>query len=237
MPHIIVVGSSNTDLIVRAERLPRPGETVLGGDLITAAGGKGANQAVAAARLSAAVTFVARVGRDLFGRQALDNFQREGLNIQYVVQDANAPSGVALIVVGQDGQNLIAVAPGANRRLTPADVEAARSAVTSAQVELLQLESPIETVEAAARIGRAAGLRIILNPAPAQSLSTQLMSLIDILTPNETEAGLLTGEQTLEAAARVLLQQGVRVVIITLGEAGALVATSEQIRRVPGFRV
>src|SRR5574341_1630641 len=163
-PRLVVVGSSNTDLIVRSDRLPQPGETVLGGDLITAPGGKGANQAVAAARLGAAVTFVARVGQDMFGEAALESFRREGLDTRYVLQDAAAPSGVALIVVSLDGQNLIAVAPGANGRLTPDDVAAARTAFAQAQVVLLQLETPIETVLAAAQAGRAAGVTVVLNP-------------------------------------------------------------------------
>jgi ribokinase len=237
-PRLLVVGSSNTDLIVRADRLPGPGETVLGGDLITAPGGKGANQAVAAARLGAAVTFVARVGQDMFGQTALDNFHREGLDTRYVMQDATAPSGVALIVVGPSGQNLIAVAPGANSRLTPQDVEAARPAFAEASVVILQLETPLETVRAAAHLGRAAGALVILNPAPAQPLPAELYAAVDLLTPNETEAALLTGESTPEAAAAVFLKQGVRTVIINLGEAGALLATqSDPMRRIPGFHV
>ncbi len=239
-PHLVVVGSSNTDLIVRADRLPAPGETVLGSDLVMAAGGKGANQAVAAARLGAWVTFVARLGKDSFGEAALQTFRREGLETRYVTQDAEAPSGVALIVVGPGGQYLIAVAPGANRRLAPADVEAAQPAFAQADGLLLQLETPIETVLVAARLGRAAGLTVILNPAPApaQPLPTELYSAADLLTPNETEAMLLTGERTPEAAAAVLLEWGVKTVIVTLGEAGALVATSpDHIRPVAGFQV
>lgn len=237
---LVVVGSSNTDLIVRSDRLPRPGETVLGGDLITAPGGKGANQAVAAARLGAAVTFVARVGRDMFGEAALENFQREGLDTRYVIRDATAPSGVALIVVGLDGQNLIAVAPGANGRLTPDDIAAARPAIAEAKVVLLQLETPIDTVLAAAQAGRAAGVIVVLNPAPAptQPLPPALVAAVDILSPNETEASLLTGEPTPEAAAAALLKRGVKTVIVTLGEAGALITSqSEPARRVPGFQV
>ncbi len=237
-PRLLVVGSSNTDLIVRADRLPGPGETVLGGDLITAPGGKGANQAVAAARLGAAVTFVARVGQDMFGQAALDNFRREGLDTRYLIQDAEAPSGVALIVVGANGQNLIAVAPGANSRLTPQDVEAARPAFAETDLVILQLETPVETVLAAAQAGQAAGALVILNPAPAQPLPAELYAAVDLLTPNETEAALLTGESTPEAAAAVFLKQGVRTVIITLGEAGALLATqSDPMRRIPGFHV
>jgi ribokinase len=236
-PSVLVVGSSNTDLIVRVPRLPAPGETVLGSDLATAAGGKGANQAVAAARLGARVTFVARVGADAYGRAALAQFQREGLDTRFVTTDSEAPSGAALIVVGPNGQNQIAVAPGANLRLTPADVEAARPAFEQGRVLLLQLESPVETVLAAARLGRAHGLTVILNPAPAQALPDELYSLSDVLTPNEREAGQLTGEQSPEDAASVLLDRGAGSVIVTLGEAGALLATREALHRVPGFPV
>ncbi len=239
-PHIVVVGSSNTDMLVQADRLPLPGETVLGGDLVIAPGGKGANQAVAATRLGANVTFIARVGQDMFGQEAVSNFRREGLDIHYLVQDPQAPSGVALIVVGPGGQNIIAVAPGANRRLTPADVEAAKPAFAQARAVLLQLEVPIETVWAAAQAGRAAGATVILNPAPAPSrpLSSELFAAVDIVTPNETEAAALTGQSTPERAAQALLQWGVRVVIVTLGAEGALVATgSDRMQRIPGFRV
>jgi ribokinase len=237
-PSLVVVGSSNTDMVVPAARLPTPGETVLGGDLVMAPGGKGANQAVAAARLGAEVTFVARVGDDMFGRAALDNFQREALKTHYVFRDASAPSGVALIVVGPNGQNLIAVAPGANARLSLADIEAAAPALAQARIVLLQLETPLETVLAAARAGRAAGSAVILNPAPAQRLPADLLRTVNLITPNETEAALLTGRETPEAAAAALLAQGPETVIVTLGEAGVLVATApDQMRRAPGFRV
>lgn len=237
MSNIVVVGSSNTDLIVRAERLPRPGETVLGGEFFTAAGGKGANQAVAAARLGVATTLVARLGADAYGQAALTNFQQDGVNVRYIKLDEGAPSGVALIVVDVAGHNLITVAPGANARLTPEDVEAARLAFSEAHVLLLQLETPLETVLAAARLGRALGLTVILNPAPAQALPPEIYTLVDILTPNETEAQVLTGENEPEKAAQRLLAWGVKTVIITLGSAGALYAIPNQIERVPSFSV
>jgi ribokinase len=239
-PRVIVVGSSNTDMIVRAARLPLPGETVLGGDLTTAAGGKGANQAVAAARLGAHVTFVGRIGQDMFGQQTLAAFQREGLNLEYLHQDADTPSGVALIVVGPGGQNIIAVAPGANRNLSTADVTAAQPAIAQARVMVLQLEIPITTVLAAALAARKAGLTVILNPAPAEALPTPLYEAVDVLTPNEHEAALLTGmsPDQPEAAAAALLGRQVGTVIVTLGEAGVVVARrGEPPRRLPGFRV
>jgi ribokinase len=237
-----VVGSSNTDLIVRTGRLPLPGETVLGGDLVTAAGGKGANQAVAASRLGAAVSFVGRVGKDMFGEQARQHLAEEGLDLGYLVEDPEAPSGVALIVVGPRGQNIIAVAPGANHRLTPADVQAAEPVFRPADVILLQLETPLETVEAAARLGhdpsREKPALVILNPAPAQPLPAALLGQVDILTPNEHEAALLTGETDPEKAAAALLHQGVKTVVITLGEAGALLATSRSAMvRIPAYPV
>jgi ribokinase len=237
---VIVVGSSNTDMIVRADRLPMPGETVLGGDLTTAAGGKGANQAVAAARVGAHVTFVARVGDDMFGQQTLAALRSEGLDLAHVQQEAGTPSGVALIVVGPGGQNIIAVAPGANRNLTPADVLAAQPAIAQARVMVLQLEIPIHTVLAAALAARQAGLIVLLNPAPAEALPAALYEAVDILTPNEHEAAQLTGvaPDEPEAAAAALLARGVGVVIVTLGEAGVVLARRGQLpRRVPAFRV
>lgn len=239
-PRIVVVGSANTDLVVQVDRLPTPGETVLGGDLITTQGGKGANQAVAAARLGAEVTFVARIGGDAFGGETLEALRREGLDVRYVAQDPEAPSGVAMIVVGPGGQNLIAVAPGANRRLSGADVEASRAAFEGAGVVLIELETPVEAGLVAARLGREARATVILNPAPAPSvpLPDALFEAVDILTPNETEAAVLSGETSPERAAEVLLGRGVETVIVTLGEAGALVATrSDPAQRAPGFRV
>jgi len=237
---VIVVGSSNTDMIVRAGRLPLPGETVLGGDLTTAAGGKGANQAVAAARLGAPVTLVARLGSDMFGQQTLTAFRREGLDLTYVQQDAGTPSGVALIVVGPGGQNIIAVAPGANRNLTAVDVAAAQPAIAQARVMLLQLEIPQSTVLAASLAGRVAGAIVVLNPAPADVLPSALYEAVDILTPNESEAAMLAGlpPDQPEAAATALLARGVGVVIVTLGPAGVLVAQrGKATRHFDGFRV
>jgi ribokinase len=193
-PRIVVVGSSNTDLIAQVPRLPQVGETLLGGTFSVAPGGKGANQAVAAARLGAAVTFVARVGTDDFGTQALRNLEREGLDTRFILRDDAAPSGVALIFVGAEGENMIVVASGANARLTPADVDRAAEAIAAADVLLLQLETPLETVLHAAACAAAAGTRVLLNPAPAQPLPAELLQHVSILTPNETEAQLLTGE-------------------------------------------
>lgn len=235
---IVVCGSHNTDLVVQAPRLPGPGETVLGGDLVTAQGGKGANQAVAAARLGAAVTFVARLGCDAFGDAAAAALAAEGLNLAYLGRDDAAPSGVGLIVVGPGGQNQIAVAPGANLRLTPAHVAEAAPAFAAARVVLLQLENPLETVLAAARAGHDHGATVILNPAPAQPLPEAVWPLVDVLTPNETEAGLLAGVAEPAEAATRLLARGPATVLVTLGAAGVLVAQAGQpTQHLPAFKV
>jgi len=241
-PSIIVVGSSNTDMIIRVPHLPRPGETVLGGQFLTAAGGKGANQAVAAARAGGAVTFLARVGQDLFGDQAIRGFIADGINVDQVKQDRSSPSGVALIFVAQKGQNSIAVALGANALLSTGDVRRARAAFRKAHVLLTQLETPLPTVLAACRLARAHGLTVILNPAPARPLSAALLKLVTILTPNESEAEVLTGIRvtsrcTAARAAQTLLRRGVQTVIITLGEQGAFVATADTAELIPAFRV
>jgi len=239
---VVVVGSSNTDMILRVGHVPRPGETLLGGEFSTAPGGKGANQAVAAARAGGRVALVARLGRDSLGDAALAGFRREGMDVSRVVRDGARPSGVALIFVGADGENSIGVAGGANQRLSPGDVAAAGRLIGRARVVLLQLETPLETVKAAARLARRAGADVILNPAPALALPDALLRQVSLLTPNETEASLLTGVRVTGApsaarAARALLARGVRTVIVTLGAKGALVATRDGARVVPGFRV
>jgi ribokinase len=241
-PRILVVGSSNTDMIIKLDRIPRPGETILGGAFVTAAGGKGANQAVGAARAGGQVTFIARVGRDMFGDQAVAGFVKDGINVDYVTRDKTNPSGVALIFVAKDGENSIAVAGGANAKLSPADVRKAKAAFAGASVLVMQLETPLETVQAAADLAAKAGVRVIVNPAPAQPLPDKLLNRVSILTPNETEAELLTGiavkdDVSAAAAATKLRARGVRTVIITLGARGAFVATESGEQLVPGFKV
>jgi ribokinase len=207
-----------------------------------AAGGKGANQAVAAARAGGAVTFVAKVGGDVFGAQAVEGFKKDKINVQYVFKDKQAASGVALIFVAKDGENSIAVASGSNGRLMPGDLKKARAAISSAATLVMQLETPMETVRAAAEIAAKKGVRVILNPAPARKIDGALLKLITIITPNETEAELLTGiavknEADASKAAAALLAKGVQTVIITLGARGAFVASSELYQLVPGFKV
>ena len=240
MLKIAVVGSSNTDMVVRVPHMPVPGETVLGGEFVMASGGKGANQAVAAARLGAEVTLVARVGADVFGERALAGFQQEGIITRHVTVDREAASGVALIFVDSAGENSIGVAPGANACLSPDDVQEARGAIEEGDVLLLQLEVPVETVLAAAKVAHQAGVRVILNPAPAPPnlLPTELLELVDIITPNESEAALLTGTQgSTEPAARRLTEQGAGAVIVTLGARGALIVTLDTQELVPAFSV
>ncbi|GAB4027797.1 ribokinase [Spirosoma koreense] len=231
MPNqILVIGSSNTDMVVKTDKLPAPGETVLGGTFLMNPGGKGANQAVAAARLGGQVTFVAKVGDDIFGQQAVEGFRREGIDTANIVMDTDHPSGVALINVDASGENCITVAPGANAHLKPAETEAALQAGGPGALVLLQLEIPLPTVEYVARQAAARGLRVILNPAPAQSLPAALLPHLFLITPNETEAELLTGIRvadlaTAEQAAQKLYTAGVTNVVITLGSKGAYLYT------------
>jgi len=240
---IVVVGSSNTDMVVRVPRIPGPGETVIGGDFVMAAGGKGANQAVACARAGARVSLVARVGDDDFGRRALASFCDAGVNTDCVVTDDAAPSGVALIFLDQVGENTIAVAAGANMRLTPADVEAAGEVIETADCLLLQLEVPLDAVHRAVEIAYAAGTLVLLDPAPAPAaaLPTDLLAHVDVLTPNRSEAGVLVGHEVDSVddacrAAEELRRKGPGRVVITLGRQGSL-ACEDQCVQVPGLDV
>ena len=240
--HVTVVGSLNMDLITRAPHIPEPGETIIGTDFRTAPGGKGANQAVAAARLGAKVAMVGRVGNDAFAVELLDTLSTADVDHRFVVRDPEAATGVALIVVEDTGQNSIVVASGANMRLAPADVEAAEAAISSADVLLLQLESPLETVTRAAELAHAHGVQVILNPAPTRPLPAALLALVDVLIPNESETALLTGlpvgsDAEAEAASAALRSMGVGTVILTLGERGAMFALEGEAGLVSAFTV
>jgi len=229
-------------MIIQAVRIPRPGETILGGQFSMAAGGKGANQAVAAARAGGRVTFIARVGRDMFGEQAIKGFVEDGIDVQHVLRDPQAASGVALIFVAADGENSIGVASGANGRLSPEDVRRAADVISSADVVIMQLETPLETVRAAAELAAGESVRVILNPAPAQPLKDDLLKLVSVLTPNESEAELLTGikvdsEAKAGQAAQALRDKGIEMVIITLGARGVFVSSPGMVGMVPGFEV
>ncbi len=239
---IVVVGSSNTDMIIKMPRIPLPGETISGGKFSMAAGGKGANQAVAAARAGAQVTLIARVGADLFGETAIENFEADGINVNCVLKDDEAPSGTALIFVGEDGENSIGVAQGANGRLSKADIEKFRDIIASADMLVMQLETPMESVTAAAEIAAAQGVRVILNPAPATPVPAEVLQHVDILTPNEHEARVLTGlevrdEVSAANAAHILMKQGVDTVLVTLGAQGAFAASKTFNGMVKGFAV
>ncbi|MEZ4767806.1 MAG: ribokinase [Caldilineales bacterium] len=229
MAKIVVVGSFNMDLVVRLPAIPRPGETLLGGVFATYPGGKGSNQAVAAARLGGEVTMIGRVGADAFGDQLLAMARAEGIDTRFVGVDPETATGVALIEVDDQGQNSIAVASGANFTLTAANVAGAFAHIDQIDLLVMPLETPLDTIVTAASLARQAGALVLLNPAPAQHLSPELLRQVDVLIPNEYEAALMTGGeirslQDAEAAAARLLGSGPGSVIITLGSQGALIA-------------
>ena len=239
---ILVVGSTNTDMVVKTAHLPRPGETVLGGTFLMNAGGKGANQAVAAARLGAQVTFVCKTGNDIFGQQSRQLFADEGIDTTYVFSDAEHPSGVALITVDAQAENCIVVASGANAYLLPDDLATAADAIEQSDMVLMQLEIPMETIEYVANIAHAKGKTVILNPAPAQPLSKSLLQCVHILTPNETEASMISGVPVTDTAsaceaARAICAMGVKTVIVTLGAKGALIYTDAFQKEIPVEKV
>ena len=237
MPDILVVGSLNTDLVVRTPRFPQPGETISGEDLQVIPGGKGANQAVAAARLGASVSMLGRVGKDNFGDLLLNNLKSNQVDSQLVQRD-EASTGTAIIVVDSNGQNSIVLSAGANGKVTSADI----GSVLDHKLLLLQLEIPLETVLSAAQRAHENGLRVILNPAPAQQILAALISLADFIIPNETELSLLTGLpvndiNSAEEAARKLLDKGAQNLSVTLGSKGALIVTPAQVTHVDAYTV
>ncbi len=241
-PRICVVGSSMIDLISKVPRLPQLGETLVGRSFHLGYGGKGANQAVMAAKLGAHVTMVNRVGRDVFGEGTLKNYREQGIDTTYVLFDESRFSGVAPIFVDDRAQNFIVIVPGANGGLSPADAQNAKAVILDANILICQLEIPLETTLEAFRIAKSGNVRTILNPAPAAPLPDELLQLTDICAPNETETELLTGQsvKTLaeaEAAARKLLARGPKTVILTLGERGALLVDKDTVEAVPSLQV
>ena len=239
---ILVVGSTNTDMVVKTDHLPRPGETVLGGTFLMNPGGKGANQAVAAARLGAEVTFVCKTGNDLFGVTTRQQLAEEGIDTSFVFTDPHEPSGVALIAVDNRAENTIVVASGANANLLPLDINKALTAIDACDLVLMQLETPMPTIEYVASLAAERGKRVVLNPAPAATLSEQLLKNLYLITPNETEAELITGipvrdERSAEQAARTIHRAGVRHVIVTLGKMGALLCEGGRCEVIPAYRV
>jgi len=236
---VMLVGSANIDLVVRSPRFPAPGETLQGTSFQTFAGGKGANQAVAIGRLGGRCGLIGKVGMDAFGDELIDSLRLSGVDTSFILRDATCATGVAAITVDDSGQNTIVVAPGTNRLLTVAEVATALSS-TSAKVFLAQLEIPIEVVDAVA--GFAREFTFILNPAPAQKLSARLLSLVDYLTPNESEAEVLTGilpvdNESCLRAADVLLDSGVKNVLFTLGKEGSFLANRSGGRHFPSTKV
>ncbi len=224
---IVVVGSSNTDMVIKTKHLPLPGETVLGGNFLMNAGGKGANQAVAAAQLNGEVVFIAKVGNDLFGKTAREGFEKEGINTEFVFTDEAHASGIALITVDEKGENCIAVASGANAALDIDDINKAISAIEEAAIILLQLETPLATVEQVIQIAFEKGKKVILNPAPALPLPGDIYKHLFLITPNEKEASMLSGIDVCDKdsalkAAQYFIERGTQHVIITLGKEGAL---------------
>lgn len=239
---VCVVGSTMVDLVSRVPRLPAMGETLAGRSFALGYGGKGGNQAVTVARLGAQVSLVTRIGGDRFGDDALANYRAAGIDVRFVGRDERQVTGVATIFVDDDAQNCIVIVPGANDALSPADVDAAASAIAGADVVVCQLETPVAAAIAAFRIARGAGVRTIFNPAPAAAVPDEIWQLTDIVVPNETEAALLTGiavadDAQAEAAARVLLTRGARAVILTLGQRGSLVVTPDASERIAPVRV
>lgn len=242
MKKIVVVGSSNTDMTVCSDRFPEAGQTLLGGEFMMSQGGKGANQAVAIARLGGEVTFVAKVGDDMFGRESRKLYAAEGVGTDYIFVDTQTPSGVALINVNAEGENRIVVASGANYAITCHDIDRASEAIAGADIVLMQLESPIECVERAAQIARRGGAKVILNPAPAAEIPSTLYDKLYAIVPNQSEASALSGVEIVDRdsavrAAEVLASRGVEVVIITLGKAGALVFERGEVTMVEAVKV
>jgi len=238
----MVIGSSNTDMVIKSDKLPAPGETVIGGTFMMNPGGKGANQAVAAARMGGNVTFVSKIGNDLFGKQSVEGYIAEGIKTDYIFTDTGNPSGIALISVDAKGENCIVVAPGANATLSPDDISMAKAEIESSELLLMQLEIPMETVEYAAEIAYSKGIRVILNPAPAQTLSSKLLTCLYMIIPNKTEAEMLSGIkvtdwESAKNAADVISEKGVEIVVITLGSQGALIKDGELYHRIDAVPV
>ncbi|MDW4561041.1 MULTISPECIES: ribokinase [Aeromonas] len=242
MNRLVVLGSVNADHVLRVPHFPRPGETLTGHSYQVVPGGKGANQAVAAARLGAAVSFIARIGDDAIGRQMKTGFANDGIDVSAVELDDKLPTGIAIIYVSDEGENSIGLSTEANGALDTAMVKRHEAMIAGAHTLLLQLEVPLESVFEAAKLARSHGTRVVLNPAPAQPLSADLLALVDLITPNQTEAELLTGvkvtgEASAAQASARFHQMGIADVMITLGSQGVYCSNAEQQALIPGFRV
>ena len=239
---IVVIGSCNTDMVINTERLPQPGETIIGGNFFMNAGGKGANQAVAAARLGGRGSFMAKVGNDHFGTRSIEQYRNEGIDVEHILVDGDHPSGVALIMVDAKGENCIAVASGANALLRPEDIDKATDTIERGDIVLMQLETPLETVEYASRIAREKGKKVILNPAPALHLPESLLNNLYMIIANETETEYISGIKITDMdsicrAADIISSRGVENVVITLGSKGAFVKENGAYHQVPAIKV
>jgi ribokinase len=238
----LVVGSANMDLVVRVQAFPRPGETIFSDSFEMFPGGKGANQAVACARLGGQTVFIGKLGKDLFGERLIENMRLDGIRLEHLLVHSKKPTGIALIALNAEGQNQIMVVSGSNMALVPADLLRKRAVFKQSSVVLLQLETPLDTVTRAAELARKSGAAVILNPAPGRKLPSELLRLIDYLTPNEIETEILTGhavrdDESAEVAAKELLSLGVENVIITLGARGALLVNRTTTMLYPGWKV
>lgn len=242
MNRLVVLGSVNADHVLRVPHFPRPGETLTGHSYQVVPGGKGANQAVAAARLGAPVSFIARIGDDAIGHQMRQGFEQDGIDVSAVELDETLPTGIAIIYVSDEGENSIGISAEANGALSPAMVKRHEAMIADAHTLLLQLEVPLESVFEAAKLARSHGTRVVLNPAPARPLPAELLALVDLITPNQTEAELLTGvkvsdEASAAQAAARFHQMGISDVMITLGSQGVYCSNAKQQQLIPGFRV
>ena len=242
MKKIIVIGSSNVDMVVRTSHLPAPGETILGGEFFMNQGGKGANQAVAIKRLGGNLIFMAKLGNDVLGRQSVGYFKKEGIDTRYIALDEDSASGVALISVDDHAENSIVVASGANMLLNEQDVDKMLEEMCEGDVLLMQLEIPLQTVEYAARKAFGKGVKVVLNPAPARSLPKELFRHLYMVTPNRIEAEMLTGikianDADVEKVAEEICAMGVKNVIITLGSKGCLIREEGVSYRIDAFKV
>ncbi|WP_113720283.1 ribokinase [Aeromonas salmonicida] len=242
MNRLVVLGSVNADHVLRVPHFPRPGETLTGHSYQVVPGGKGANQAVAAARLGAPVSFIARIGDDAIGQQMRQGFEQDGIDVSAVELDETLPTGIAIIYVSDEGENSIGISAEANGALSPAMAKRHEAMIADAHTLLLQLEVPLESVFEAAKLARSHGTRVVLNPAPARPLPAELLALVDLITPNQTEAELLTGvkvsdEASADLAADRFHQMGISDVMITLGSQGVYCSNARQQQLIPGFRV
>ncbi|MFN2303991.1 MAG: ribokinase, partial [Anaerolineales bacterium] len=237
MANILVVGSINMDLVVRVPHSPKPGETVLGGDFETFPGGKGANQAVAAARMGGNVTMIGRVGNDNFGDTLIQGLLENDVKTTHVIKDSDAPTGIAMIAVAPDGENMIVVAPGANSKVSLEDISNTRELMRQSDLLLLQLECPLEIICAAVDLAKVYQVPVVLNPAPAQPLPKSLLGNVDYLTPNQTELTQLTDESDINRAINKIQGWGMENLIITLGPNGARVISGGLDKHLPAHEI